>query len=347
MRSGEALRRLLAPYQYRYPPELVANRPSRPRDAARLLAFDRKTGRIALGAFRDLAHFLPARAVFVFNETKVIPARLTLARATGGRVRVLYLGREKNAIRALAERTLRTGEALRWGKRIFLVMERRGREYVLRPLFPLAAFNLLLERQGDAPIPPYIKETPLTRRELRREYQSVFARRPGSIAAPTASLHFTTLLLARLRRSGFGIEFITLHVNIGTFLPLDENALRTGRLHAEEYSIAPAAMRRLNRAHQEGRPVIAVGTTVVRVLESAANARGVLGRRQGITDLFIRPGYCFRFVSGIITNFHVPGSSLMMLVAAFVGRVRLLRIYRRAIRRRMRLFSFGDGMIVT
>ncbi|MDD5251305.1 MAG: tRNA preQ1(34) S-adenosylmethionine ribosyltransferase-isomerase QueA [Patescibacteria group bacterium] len=337
----------LAPYDYAFPPSLIAQRPAKPRDAARLLAFDRKTGKTAEGTFADLPDFLPPGTLLVFNETKVLPARLELRKPTGGRVNVLYIGEAKGLIQVMADRKLELGAILAADGGEKLAVEKHdGRFWFLRPQFSAKRFIALLEKRGRAPLPPYIKHSPLTPSELKREYQAVFAREPGSVAAPTASLHFTKRLLAKLRRRGFETAFVTLHVNLGTFAPLSEEQLRTGRLHVERYGIDQKTAARLNAAKQAGRPIIAVGTTVMRTLESAAAGQARLTRLTGETDLFIREGYRFAFVNGLITNFHVPKSSLLMLVAAFAGREPVRRLYRHAVRLGYRLFSFGDGMLI-
>jgi len=219
------------------------------------------------------------------------------------------------------------------------VLSHGGGEYVLRASWPAARMLQVLERYGTTPIPPYLRHTVLAEQRLRREYQTLWARVRGSVAAPTASLHFTGRLLRELRAAGHDIRFVTLHVGLGTFAPLTPEHVRSGRLHAERYAV-PAATA---RAVRSGRPVVAVGTTVARALETWRTT----GKPGGFTRLFIRPGYRWRAVDALVTNFHVPRSSLMMLAASFArGRDRLLRLYRRAVRARMRLFSFGDAMLI-
>jgi S-adenosylmethionine:tRNA ribosyltransferase-isomerase len=339
--------RELAKYDYGFPAALIARRPARPRDAARLLVSDRRGGAPVFSRFSRLADFLPPKAVLVFNETKVVPARLAPVKPTGGLVRVLVIGREGGLIRVMADRKIEAGSPLRLNRTVSFTVERRdGRFWLLKPSFPISSLDRVLERHGQAPLPPYIKSTPLTASEARREYQTVFARRRGSVAAPTASLHFTKRLMSELKRRGFGTEFVTLHVGLGTFAPVTGANLKKGTLHREHYEIGRAAARRLESARAAGRPIIAVGTTVVRTLESAAGNKGRLTRFVGDTDLFIVPGHRFRFVDGLITNFHVPKSSLMMLVAAFAGREHVLDLYRQAVGRRLRLFSFGDAMLI-
>ncbi len=343
---------ILSAYEYSFPPELIAQFPARPRDTARLLVYDRATGIAAHDSFRNLFRYIPKGSLLVMNETRVIPARLALKRPSGGEVRVLYLERGKRDIRVLADRKLRQGEVLRLqktsihaGKKIdiaFKVTGQDGKEWLLRPIFPMAAIEDVFEHFGSAPIPPYIKHSPLSRARLKAEYQTVFARNYGSVAAPTASLHFTKRLMAKLEKQGIEIRFVTLHVGLGTFAPLRDKELKSGKLHKETYEIPERTAVAIRKAQKEGRRILAVGTTVVRTLESF----GRNGKRRGATDLFIRAGYDFRYVNGLITNFHVPRSSLMMLVASLTGREKLLALYKEAIAERYRLFSFGDGMLI-
>lgn len=307
----------------------------------------RSGGQIAWDTFRNIGRYLPANALLVLNDTKVIPARLQLTKPTGGRVDVLCVARGKGIVSVLANKPLAEGMCLRLpGRRFFTVIRRTGKTWDLRPSFPLRQLDALLQSSGTTPLPPYIKNTPLTERQLRREYQSVWAEKRGSVAAPTASLHFTAGLLRKLQKQGITVVHVTLHVNLGTFAPVTDEHLRTGKLHTESYVISPSAARAITAARKVKRPIIAVGTTAARALESAADSRGVLQRLQGSTDLFIREGYRFRLVEGLITNFHVPKSSLLMLVAALIGRSRVLQVYQEAIHRGFRLFSFGDGMLI-
>ena len=348
------LERLLAQYNYHVPEHLIAQQPARPRDSARLLVYDRRTKKVQFDTFRNLEKYLPLRAVVVFNQTKVLPARLTLTKRTGGKVHVLYTATEGKYIRVLADRALSTpaspsgrGETLRLTKRItFTVVRRVDNQWLLTPSFPIARLRTIFDRYGVAPLPPYIKHSPLTETERKAQYQTVFAKASGSVAAPTASLHFTKPLIAKLKRKGFGIQYVTLHVNLGTFAPMTEDQLRKKRLHAEWYNVDARTARALNTARREGRPIVAVGTTVARTLEAAAGARGRVRAGVGHTQLFIQPGYAFRVVNSLITNFHVPKSSLLMLVASFAGRKTTLDAYERAKTAGFRFFSFGDGMLI-
>jgi S-adenosylmethionine:tRNA ribosyltransferase-isomerase len=340
------IEKCLSLYDFRFPASRIAQCPATPRDSSRLMVFDRRSGKVIEDRFRNIAEHLPQNAVLVLNETKVVPAKLILRRQTGGKVEMLMLRREKGAIVVWANRRLEIGERLMMTARAGFVVVSVGREMTLKPDFPMCDLDRILERCGSAPLPPYIKHCPLPPRELRRRYQTVFARTPGSIAAPTASLHFTTRLLRSLTKRGITIERVTLHVHLGTFAPLTEDHLRSGKLHREAYVIDSATAKRLQKHREAGRPIVAVGTTVVRTLESVCDARGRIKRLRGTTDLFIREGYRFRFVDAMVTNFHVPRSSLLMLVAAFCGQEPILRLYRRAIRRGFRFFSFGDAMLI-
>lgn len=337
----------LKQYDYELPEELIAQDPARPRDSARLLVYNRTTGKVSYSHFRDIVKFLPKNAVLVFNETKVLPARLTLKKESGGMVKILYLATTGKNIRVFSNRPLNTGTKLALtGQLGFTVAGKEDKYYLLRPTFPIAKLYAVLERYGTAPIPPYIKHSTLRGKQLREQYETVFAKHRGSVAAPTASLHFTKQLLQKIRRAGIAVKFVTLHVNLGTFAPLTEAQWKEGRLHEETYAIDEKTAEFLNEAKREGWPIIAVGTTVTRALESVADARGMLRKHAGVTRLFIREGDKLKFVDGIITNFHVPRSSLLMLVAAFVGRKKLLELYRIAIAKRFRFFSFGDGMFI-
>ena len=338
--------KLLNSLTYSFSPELIAQKPVSPRDSSRLLVYNRKKNTIDLDKFHNIANYLPSGAVLVFNETKVIPARLELKKETGGRVRVLFVTREKGLLKFISDRKIQPGAVLNLNKAISFKSVRKSEKfYFLKPSFPISKIFTILEQYGQTPIPPYIKNSPLNEKELKEKYQSVFAKSRGSVAAPTASLHFTKQLIKKLKTAGISIKFITLHVSLGTFAPLTEENLKTSKLHAEFYSINKKAADFLNRAKKEKRPIIAVGTTSLRALESAAQ-NGVLKKLSGQTDIFIREGYRFKFTDKLITNFHVPGSSLLMLVAAIVGRRKILSIYQKAIAKKFRFFSFGDGMLI-
>ncbi len=338
---------LLARYDYAFPPELIAQEPADPRDSSRLLVHDRKTGNTSWAQVKDIGDFLPQNALLVLNDTKVIPARLPAKRQSGGMVELLILGTEKGCLKALAKKKLKPGETLTLDDRTSLVVEEDcEKQWLLRPSFDIAELPLVLDRLGVMPLPPYIKHSPLSREELKDKYQSVFAKHAGSIAAPTASLHFTKALLEGLKAKGVETTTVRLHVHLGTFAPLTEAQWKEGRLHTEEYAIDDESMKAMEKAKAEGRPVIAVGTTALRTLESAADERGKIVRPSGTTDLFIKEGYDFRLTDGLLTNFHVPKSSLLMLVSAFAGRDTVMELYKEAIEKKFRLFSFGDAMLL-
>ncbi len=341
-----SFRKLLAQYSYKVPRALVAQAPARPRDRARLLVYGRSSKKIVHDYFINLADYLPPRTVLVFNDSRVIPARLSLIKSSGGRVRVLYLEKDRQLIKVMADRKLIIGSKLTLGNKLwFRVRRQKAAYYYLQPNFPPARLNNILFKYGSTPIPPYIKNTSWSEAKLRTAYQTVFARRSGSVAAPTAALHFTPRLLTKLQQHGFKIEFVTLHVNLGTFAKLNPAQVRRHKLHHEDYLISTAVARRLNKYKSAGFNIMAVGTTTVRTLESAA-AGHKLKRLTGRAVMFISPGYKFKFVDSLITNFHVPESSLMMLVAALLGRKKLRQLYGLAIKRGYRFFSFGDGMMI-
>ncbi len=340
-------KKFLSGFRYELPTSAIALTPAQPRDRSQLLAYDRRNRTVRFARFYKLPKLLPPGALLVFNETKVVPARLPAARASGGRTELLVTGRSGKRILALSPKRLKEGEVLKLpdGKKL-TVKGREGGVYELAASFPMAGFPRLLNRHGSTPLPPYLKSSPLGERERRRRYQSVFARAGESAAAPTASLHFTPRLLRELRRAGFQAAFVQLDVSLGTFAPLTEDQVARGRLHAERYRISAAAARAINAAQRAGRPVVPVGTTALRCLESAASSRGVVKPGPGATDIFIRPGYRFKVATGLVTNFHVPGSSLMLLVAALLGKTQLRKLYRLALSKKFRFLSFGDAMLI-
>lgn len=345
---------ILGLYDFDFPSDLVAQVPANPRDSARLLIYDRATGDVSFDTFSNITQYLPKDAVLVFNQTKVIPARMQLTKSTGASLEMLYLGNSKGGIRVMASGKIAIGNVLNWEEGHSFTVEENNETYaLLKPSFPMTQLYELLDAHGKMPLPMYLQESPLNEEERRREFQTVFAREEGSVAAPTAGLHFTPELLQRIEEHGCDIEYITLHVNLGTFATLREDDIARKKLHKEAYSISPDTADFLNEAKEQFRPIIAVGTTVVRALESAAVAPPAdsddiprLERLSGVTDLFMTEDDLPLFTESIITNFHVPRSSLLMLVSAFTGREKLMDIYKEAIDEKMRLFSFGDGMMV-
>ncbi len=339
--------RYLKKYSFDFPNELIAQKPASPRDSARLLIYNRKEKKVAFDNFLALDKYLPPRSVIVVNETKVVPARLTLKKETGGGVQVLFISESKKGWEVLSNRKLSLGQTLTLdSQHQFLVVGQRESLFIIRPLFKSRGVFSVLEKYGTTPIPPYIKHPAFGEKKLREEYQSVFAKTKGSVAAPTASLHFTGRLIKKLSVRGHDVRRLTLHVGLGTFASVTKEQLRRGTLHKEYYEISPETARFLNQAKRDRRPIIAVGTTVLRALESASDSMGRLRKLKGETNLFIREGYRFRFVDSLITNFHVPQSSLLMLVSALVSREEITKLYHLAIHEKFKLFSFGDGMLI-
>jgi S-adenosylmethionine:tRNA ribosyltransferase-isomerase len=345
------LEKILQKYNYFVPKELIAQKPAQPRDSAKLLIYNRKTKEIKFDTFYNLEKYLPEKSLLIFNNTKVLPAYLTLKKETQGKVNVLYIRTTwDNLIEVMADRKIKINSKLILSKKIsFTAKKQNGKYYYLKPSFDIKNLFKVLEKYGRAPLPPYIKNSPLSEKQKKEQYQTVFAKIKGSVAAPTASLHFTKRLLKKLKKSQIKTAFITLHVGLGTFAPLTKENLQSKKLHEEFFSINKKTADLINKAKSKGFLVIAVGTTVVRALESAAlvkNKSPKIKKQSKKTSLFIQEGYKFKIVDGIITNFHVPKSSLIMLVSAFVGRKKLLELYNLAIKNKFRFFSFGDGMLI-
>ncbi len=331
-------------FSYELPEELIAHEPARPRSASRLLVLDGTDGSLRDSAVGALPELLAPGDLLVFNDTRVIPARIFGRKATGGGVEILL---ERVLEETVALCHLRASKSPRPGSTLELeggaVARVLGRE---RDLYRLA-FDVPvlahLDACGHVPLPPYIRRD--DRRADRSDYQTVFAREPGAVAAPTAGLHFDQALLDALAANGIRQTFITLHVGAGTFQPLREENLASGRLHAERIEVTEAVCAAVNDCRERGGRVVAVGTTAVRALESAA-AHGELAPCRRETELFIVPGYRFRVADAMITNFHLPASSLLMLVGAFAGTEAVLSAYRHAVAERYRFYSYGDAMLV-
>lgn len=339
---------ILRQYDYTLPPERIAQAPAHPRDSSKLVVFNRASDEASWTVFRDIGKYLPKNSVLVLNETKVIPARLFVSDAAEKRIGILWLGTTSDGLlRVLAKGKFESGDRLSLvDNKYFTVEGRADKELLLRPSFALSELESLMVRHGSMPLPPYIDQSPLSEEEIKERYQSVFAKNSGSIAAPTASLHFTPELLDHLQEQGIGIARVTLHVHLGTFSPLTEEQWNEGLLHPEKYSIESDDQELMVQAKKEGRTIVAVGTTAARTLESAFDAEGNCLRPSGETRLFIREGYAFKMVDALLTNFHVPKSSLLMLVSAFAGRENVINLYKEAIEREFRFFSFGDAMLI-
>ncbi|WP_338832921.1 S-adenosylmethionine:tRNA ribosyltransferase-isomerase [Moorella humiferrea] len=339
----------LEDFDYYLPPELIAQKPVEPRDASRLLVLHRAKNRLEHRHFYDLPDYLREGDVLVLNETRVLPARLWGRRAgTGARIEVLLLTRRTGDIWETLVRPARrvpVGTEIIFGRG-----ELKGRvisvgkegERLLEFAYEEGPFEALLERLGEMPLPPYIKEKP----ENPGRYQTVYARVDGSAAAPTAGLHFTPRLMERLQEKGIKLAYLLLHVGLGTFRPVKVENIEEHRMHAEYYEVTPETAAAINEARCRGGRVVAVGTTVVRTLETVATPEGLIRPGKGWTDIFIYPGYTFKAVDCLITNFHLPKSTLIMLVSAFAGREKILAAYKEAVAAGYRFFSFGDAMLI-
>ncbi|HEY2418045.1 MAG TPA: tRNA preQ1(34) S-adenosylmethionine ribosyltransferase-isomerase QueA [Steroidobacteraceae bacterium] len=331
-------------FDFPLPPELIAQAPLSRRSASRLLVLDGGSASWRDDRIDQLPRLLQTGDLLVFNDTRVIPARIPARKPTGGRIEV-FLERALDANRALVQmrdsKSLRTGLRLQTQGGEVQVLARHGELWEIELPAPAISF---FERHGQVPLPPYIRRAP--QHSDRERYQSVWARVPGAVAAPTASLHFDNALLEALAAQGIERTWITLHVGAGTFAPVRSDELEQHRLHSEWYQIAAPTVAAIERARQRGARVIAVGTTVTRALESAAASDGTLTAGAAESALFIRPGYRFRVIDALLTNFHLPQSSLLMLVAAFAGRESVLAAYAHAIAERYRFFSYGDAMLV-
>ena len=336
----------LSDFNYILPEELIAQHPCEPRDHSRLMVLERGSGNSCHRKFTDLLEYLQAGDTLVFNDTRVIPARLLGVReGTGAKVEIFLLNQ---LAEGEWETLVKPGKKARPGTRIIFSDElqaeildttefggRRVRFYFQ------GIFHEILDRLGETPLPPYITAT----LKDKERYQTVYARERGSAAAPTAGLHFTPELMAAMRQKGIVLTFITLHVGLGTFRPVREGNITEHVMHREFYSVPEETAAAVNRAKATGNRVIAVGTTSVRTLETAG-ANGALQAGSGWTDIFIYPGYQYRIVEGLVTNFHLPKSSLLMLVSAFCSKEIVFRAYREAVQEKYRFFSFGDAMLI-
>ena len=324
-------------FEYELPPGLIAQHPSATRSASRLLRLVGEA--LSDHRFSDLPQLLSPGDLLVLNDTRVIKARLLGEKSSGGRVEALIervVGEREALAQVRASKPPRAGSTLRLGPIEVEVLGRDGEFYRLR--FPLSVLELL-ERHGSVPLPPYIDHAPQPDDEAR--YQTVYARAPGAVAAPTAGLHFDEALLAALAKRGVESACVTLHVGAGTFQPVRVKSLSDHRMHGERYEISRATADAIAAARGRGGRIVAVGTTTVRCLEASGGAAGT-----GETDLFMTPGFAFRVVDRLVTNFHLPKSTLLVLVSAFAGIEAVRRAYRHAVEKRYRFFSYGDAMLV-
>lgn len=336
-------------FDFDLPEELIAQTPIAKRDESKLMVLNKKTGEIQHHQFKDIIRFLEKGDTLVLNNTKVLPARLFgLKKDTGAKIEVLLLKQLEND---RWETLVKPGKKLRPGHEVIFgdgrlkgiiegVTEAGGR--IVRFEYK-GIFNEILDQLGNMPLPPYIKE----QLEDKDRYQTVYAKHIGSSAAPTAGLHFTEELLEQIRKKGVNVVYLTLHVGLGTFRPVSSEQIENHQMHSEYYSLSEETVNELNKAKEEGKRIIAVGTTSVRTLETVIdNETNRFTAKQGWTDIFIYPGYSFKAIDAMVTNFHLPKSSLIMLVSALAGREHIMKAYREAVEHKYRFFSFGDAMFI-
>ena len=340
---------LRSDYYYDLPEELIAQDPLSKRSDSRLMVLNKTTGEVAHHRFYEITEYLKAGDCLVLNNTKVIPARLLGEREnTGGAVEVLLLKRRSdNEWETLVKpgKKARPGQRLSFGDglltaEVLSVCEEGNR--IIRFEFD-GIFEEILDRLGEMPLPPYITH----KLKDKDRYQTVYAKYEGSAAAPTAGLHFTEELLEEIKKKGVKLAFVTLHVGLGTFRPVKEDNILNHHMHSEYYEVSPEAASLINETKKEGGRVICVGTTSCRTVESASDASGTVKAGCGNTEIFIYPGYKFKVLDCLITNFHLPESTLIMLVSALAGREHVLNAYKEAVEARYRFFSFGDAMFIT
>lgn len=332
----------LQDFKYHLPQELIAQYPLKKRDEARLMVVDRKSGRIVHDLFLRIGDYLPPQSTLVLNDSKVIAARLLGRRQTGGQVEVFLLNPLSDnysfevLIRPLGR--LKIGEKIIFNGGKIYAQLKDAKNKIVR--FNRRDILKQLDKIGHVPLPPYIKRP--DELQDRDFYQTVYARRQGSVASPTAGLHFTKELLDLLKRKGHGLEKLTLHINYATFKSVEEEDITQHKMHTENYCVSPRLVDSIEKTKSLGRKIVAVGTTSCRALEAVS----VTGRLKGSTDIFIYPGYPFRVTDALITNFHLPFSTLLILVSAFAGRDLIMKAYDEAIRQKYRFYSYGDAMLI-
>lgn len=336
-------------FYYDLPPELIAQNPVYPRDSSRLLVYNRKEDKLEHKVFRDIYDRLTDNDVLVINNTRVIPARIYgIKRETGAKIEILLLKRENlTEYEALAKpgKKAPVGTIIDFSDNLYgeIVEERKeigGKKIVMH--VKEGTLEAELDRIGEMPLPPYIRE----KLDDKERYQTVYSKVPGSSAAPTAGLHFTDELLEKLKQKGVKVVEVLLEVGLGTFRPVSVDKIEEHHMHSEKIVVSKAVADELNEYKKQGKRIIAVGTTSVRTLESSANNNGEIEPVNKETNIFIYPGYKFKFVDAIITNFHLPESTLIMLISAFAGRENTLKIYNNAVAEKYRFFSFGDAMFI-
>lgn len=335
-------------FYYELPNELIAQTPIERRDMSRLLMLDRETGNIDHKIFKDIIDYLNPGDCLILNDSKVLPARLFGVKIeTGAKVEIFLLEQKGTDI---WEVLVRPGKKMRTGANISIcdgllrasiIDEVEGGNRLAKFYYEGNFYNVL-EKVGQMPLPPYIKE----KLKDKNRYQTVYAKVPGSAAAPTAGLHFTEELLKKIKDKGVSVAYVTLHVGLGTFRPVKVDNITEHKMHSEHYLIPNETAKIINNTKKMGKRVIAVGTTSCRTLETAGAVNSTISEREGFTDIFIYPGYKFKVIDALITNFHLPESTLLMLVSAFASRDMIVNAYQNAIQERYKFFSFGDAMFI-
>ncbi|MBD5585029.1 MAG: tRNA preQ1(34) S-adenosylmethionine ribosyltransferase-isomerase QueA [Clostridia bacterium] len=333
-------------FYYDLPEELIAQTPASPRDSSRLLTYGINTGEVRHEVFKDIIDYLKEGDVLVVNNTKVLPARLYAKTENGGAVEVLLLKRldmDEWEVLVKPGRKCTVGKVLTVSEELSLTVTgiTPTGERIVKFKYD-GVFEEILDKLGSMPLPPYIK----AKLQDKNRYQTVYAKVDGSAAAPTAGLHFTPELIENIKKKGVEVAEVLLHVGLGTFRPVKEDIITDHKMHSEYYEIGEESAKIINKAKSEGRRIIAVGTTSVRTLESVADENGLVKPCHGNTQIFIYPPYRFKCVDALITNFHLPESTLIMLVSALAGREEVLNLYNTAVKERYRFFSFGDAMFL-
>ncbi len=330
-------------YHYDLPPELIAQTPIEPRDSSRLLVYDKKTGKIEHKIFHDIIDYLTEKDVLVINNTRVLPARLFGYKDTGAKIEILLQKRiDLKNWECIARPTkrLKEGDKVTFSQHLSCIIKEKGDYGLVKVCFDYdGTFEHRLSEVGTVPLPPYIKE----KLKDSERYQTVYSKIEGSSAAPTAGLHFTPELLQRIKDKGVQIVEVLLHVGLGTFRPVKEDNILKHEMHSEFIEMSEQNADILNKAKKNGKRIIAVGTTSVRVLETSCNENGLFVPMKTNTNIFIYPSYKFKAVDALITNFHLPESTLIMLVSAFIGRDETIKVYEEAVKQKYRFFSFGDA----
>jgi len=355
-------------YNYFLPEKNLALSPAVPRDSSKLFIYDTIVDKIIFDRFSNLDKYLPKDSFMVMNNTKVLPARVAMKKESGGKAVILFLVNEiiNNIVPVIVDRKITVGEKIYFDQENFLeIIAQKENIFDLEFSFSREHLFSLLKKYGAMPIPPYLKKSPLSRDDLLKKYQTIFAKTDGSSAAPTASLHFTDSVFDKLDKKGIERLFVTLHVGLGTFAPITDENIQQKKLHNEYYEVDKETLRCIDTSKDQGKKLVAVGTTVGRTIESEARYRNFLSQRGPLhpeseknlessplkkTDLFIFPPYDFKMVDAMITNFHLPKSSLMMLVEAFLqykgAKRHLVDLYQIAIKNNFQFYSFGDAMLI-